>query len=266
VIRRYAFTLGCCTAVVLLSHCARDERRAPAPRTPVIIVSIDTLRADHLSIYGYRGVETPNLAAFAGDAIVFENAYSHCPLTLPSHVAMLSGVLPAENGVRNNLGYRFDGQRVATIPMLLKKQGYSTGAAVSAYVLRGNTGLRDAFDFYDDAIGFESGASLGNLQRPGRMTIAAAEKWISAHSSQPLFFFLHLFEPHSPYDPPEPYRTRYADRPYDGEIAAADDLFGQFIRFLREKNIYDRAAIIVMSDHGEGLGDHGEQEHGISLP
>jgi arylsulfatase A-like enzyme/Flp pilus assembly protein TadD len=237
----------------------------PSRRGPVIIISIDTLRADHLALYGYNGVKTPNIDALAKDGIAFEEAWAHVPLTLPSHVAMLTGKLPAENGVRDNLGYRFDAAAHATIPSLLKTQGYATGAAVSAYVLRGSTGLAAAFDFYDDVMDNTEGSSAGELRRSGTRTLAVSEKWIDENRERPFFFMLHLYEPHAPYDPPEPFRSEYTGHEYDGEIAAADAVVGGFVSFLKEKNLYDNATIIFMSDHGEGLGDHGESQHGLFL-
>src|ERR1035437_2101717 len=234
-----------CTALALLALLAagcRKERPGggllPSKRGPVIIISIDTLRADHLPLYGYNGVKTPNIDAPAKDGIAFEEAWAHVPLTLPSHVAMLTGELPAANGVRNNLGYRFDAATHATIPSLLKKEGYATGAAVSAYVLRGSTGLAAAFDSYDDVMDSSEGASVVELQRSGTRTLAVSEKWIDANRKRPFFFMLHLYEPHAPYDPPEPFRSEYAGHEYDGEIAAADAVVGGFVSFLKEKNLY----------------------------
>lgn len=252
--------------VLLFAACRRREQNVPAPAElpPVILISIDTLRADHLPAYGYKNVATPSIDALRKDGIRFDNAYSHVPLTLPSHVSILTGQLPPDNGVRNNIGFPFDASKHPTIPSLLKTRGYATGAAVSAYVLRGNTGLGAAFDFYDDGIDIVQNQAIGRLQRPGGETEAIAEQWISNHARQPLFFFLHLFEPHTPYSPPEPYRSRFAS-PYDGEIAAADAITGKFIAFLKQRALYDRALIILLSDHGEGLGQHGEDEHGIFL-
>jgi choline-sulfatase len=236
--------------------------RRPAIRQPVIIISVDTLRSDHLPSYGYRGVETPAIAAFSLDAIVFDHAYSHCPLTLPSHATILTGLLPAETGVHDNMGFRLDA-RHPTLAEVLKQNGYATGAAVSAYVLRGETGISRGFDFYDDRIPERAGEALGGIQRSGVETEAIADKWIGDHSGGPFFFFLHLYEPHAPYDAPEPYRSRF--KPYDAEIATADAIVGRFLDSLKRRGLYDRALIVFLSDHGEGLGDHGEDEHGIFL-
>lgn len=254
--------------VVCLAACRRSrEQSLPKignfPGAPVIVISIDTLRADHLPLFGYKSVETPNIDALRRDGILFTNAWSHVPLTLPSHATLLTGQLPADNGVRDNLGYRVVSHGTS-LPEVLHANGYATGAAVSAYVLRGETGLRALFDDYDDAIAFQPGAVLGDVQRPGSQTEAIAERWIASHEQKPFFFLLHLFEPHAPYVPPEPYRSRFSN-PYDGEIATADAIVGSFIASLKKQGVYDRAIIVLLSDHGEGLGDHGEAEHGILL-
>ncbi|PYQ02484.1 MAG: hypothetical protein DMF83_23410, partial [Acidobacteria bacterium] len=256
--------------LISLALAAGCGRRGPAsehfPGAPVILISIDTLRADHLPAYGYSKVETPNIDALQRDSILFENAYSQCPLTLPSHLSMLTGLLPAEHGVRTNLGYRFNGDAHPTLARRLRAHGYATGAAVSAYVLRGATGMNDSLDFFDDAVGsdVEWTPDLSLLQRPGAETARRALAWTEGVKTRPVFLFLHLYEPHLPYEPPEPFRTRYGAT-YDGEIAASDGVVGEFLAQLKRDGIYDRAILLLVSDHGEGLGDHGEQEHGILL-
>ena len=248
---------------LLLLACSREHSQAQyAPGAPVILISIDTLRSDHLPAYGYRGVETPYIDAFRRDAILFRNAYSHCPMTLPSHVSMLTGLLPMQHGVRDNVGFRFDGRKHESLPLILRAHGYAAGAAVSSVVLRGETGLAPLFDDYDDAIETYPGARFAEYQRPGGITEEHAEKWISAHATTPFFFFFHIYEPHVPYDPPEPFRSRYANR-YDGEIATSDAIVGKLLAFLKAKGVYDHAIVVLCSDHGEGLGDHGEQQHSI---
>jgi arylsulfatase A-like enzyme/Flp pilus assembly protein TadD len=253
-----------CLALVAATACARGTKDQ-FPGAPVVLISIDTLRADHLPAYGYAGVQTPHLDRFAKDAILFENAYTHVPLTLPAHVSILTGLLPFEHGVRDNLGYRFDAKSHPTLPGLLKGKGYATGGAVSAYVLRGDTGIADGFDFYDDKIVAPFGAdALGRVQRPGGETAALAARWLEGVKARPFFLFFHTYEPHAPYEPPEPFKSRYA-LAYDGEIAAADQVVGGLLDELRRLGLYDRALVIVLSDHGEGLGEHGEDEHGILL-
>jgi len=245
---------------------ARAAAPAAFPGAPVILISIDTLRADHLPAYGFRDVETPHIDALRRDAVLFASAFSHSPLTLPSHVSFFTGLLPPDHGVRDNVGYRLDARRHKTLARLAKDAGYATGAAVSAFVLRARTGLSDGFDFYEDAIGAPAATqAVSQAQRSGRETVAKGLAWLKATGGKPVFFFLHLYEPHTPYEPPEPFKSRYAARPYDGEIAAADAIVGDFLKTLRDRGLYDRAVVILLSDHGEGLGDHGEDEHGILL-
>ncbi|MFL6245366.1 MAG: sulfatase-like hydrolase/transferase [Thermoanaerobaculia bacterium] len=256
---------GVAAAVLVLAvACGGEHAPRPSNQTPVFLISIDTLRSDHLPAYGYRGVSTPAIDKLRGDGILYEHAYSHCPLTLPSHSTILTGRLPADTGVRDNIGYQLD-PSVPTLAEALGKNGYRTGAAVSSFVLRRNTRIDRGFDFYDDAVEQQSaGTAIGEIQRPGPKTAAIARNWIASNAGNPLFFLLHLYEPHSPYEPPEPFRGRYA-LAYDGEIAAADQIVGEFLDFLRERDLYDRSLIVLFSDHGEGLGDHGEDEHGIFL-
>jgi arylsulfatase A-like enzyme/Flp pilus assembly protein TadD len=223
-----------------------------APDAPVIIISVDTLRADHLPAYGYRAIQTPAIDALRKDAILFANAYSHCPMTLPSHVSLFTGLLPFEHGVRNNLGYTFDGKRHDTLMAMLDRAGYKTGAAVSAYVLRGETGVGSEFDFYEDNVAGATNVSIAEVARAGEKTEEVAWQWIAQQRDEPFFFFLHLFEPHTPYE-----------GSYDAEIVRSDAIVGRFLQRLKQAGIYDRALIFFLSDHGEGLGDHGEGEHGV---
>ncbi len=254
-------------SLTLAARCARGLPPPPAfPGAPVILISIDTLRADHLPAYGYSKVETPNIDALQRDSLLFENALSHCPLTLPSHLSILTGLLPAEHGVRANLGYRFDGNAHPTLARILRRRGYATGAAVSTYVLRAATGINESLDFFDDSVGggVEWTPDVSLLRRPGGETARRALAWVESVKTKPFFLFLHIYEPHLPHDPPEPFRSRYGAT-YDGEVAASDAIVGEFLGQLRRDGIYDRAIILLVSDHGEGLGDHGEQEHGILL-
>jgi arylsulfatase A-like enzyme/Tfp pilus assembly protein PilF len=238
---------------------------APSRTTPVILISIDTLRSDHLPVYGYTRVATPNLDAFRADAILYERAYSHCPLTLPSHTSILTGLLPADHGIRDNIGFTL-AENIPTLPALLRANGYATGAAVSAFVLRKGTGIARGFDAYDDEVEpIGTWQVIARVQRSGGETETVARKWLDAHGDQPFFYFLHLYDPHTPYEPPEPFRTQYRSMPYDGEIAYADHVVGDFLDYLKAKGIYDKALIVILGDHGEGLNDHREEEHGIFL-
>lgn len=238
--------------------------RSAFPQAPVIVISVDTLRSDRLPMYGYGKVETPALDRFRADAILCERAYSHYPMTLPSHVSVLTGQLPPVHGVRDNVGYPFEAGRHPYLPRLFKEAGYETGAAVSSYVLRGETGLAASFDFYEDRFSAAPGATADAAQRPGDETARLALDWIRSRAGKPFFFFFHIYEPHFPYAPQEPFASRYADR-YDGEVATSDKIVGDFLDELRRLGIYDKAVIVLLSDHGEGLGDHGEYQHAIFL-
>jgi choline-sulfatase len=220
--------------------CGRPPERVPAG-TPVVLISIDTLRADHLPAYGYRGVDTPAIDALRRDAVLFKRAYSQTPLTLPSHTSLLTGLLPAETGVRDNVGYRLDparitGHSIPYLPQTLKEHGYATGAAVSAFVLEGRSGLATGFDLYDDAIEFRSRTGLGGLQRPGSETLQVALAWLQSVGQRPFFLFFHIYEPHTPYEPLEPFASRYSSK-YDGEIATADSIVGRLLDNLRQRGL-----------------------------
>ena len=239
----------------------RPAARATADG-PIVLISIDTLRADHLPVYGYTKVRTPAIDALAATGTVFQHAYSHAPQTLPAHTTILTGELPFQTGVRDNIGFTLkDGQW--TLAGALKARGWSTGGFVSAYVLRKATKIDQGFDVYDaDLPAASSEVALGQVQRDGTLTLAAADKWLSGRASDRVFLFLHLYEPHKPYTPP----ARFAEfAPYDGEIAYADEIVGKLMDRLRALGLFDKAAIFLLADHGEGLGDHGEQEHGMFL-
>jgi choline-sulfatase len=252
--------------VLVASGCGGDDD-APAVRvpdgTPVVVISVDTLRSDRLPMYGYGGVETPALDALRADSILFEHAYAHVPLTLPSHLSMFTGKLPPGHGVRDNLGYEIDTAAHPWLPRILQESGYATGGAVSAFVLRRSTGMGDGFDFYEDRV-VQRNFLLGDAQRTGDRTLDAAREWLESVHEEPFFFFFHIYEPHLPLSAPEPFASRFDD-PYDAEVASADAIVGDLLDRLRELGVYDRSVILFVSDHGEGLGDHGLVEHGPLL-
>ncbi len=236
---------------------------SPSPGAPVVVISIDTLRSDRLPAYGYAGIETPAIDALAADAILFERAYAQYPLTLPSHATLLTGQLPTVNGVRDNASYRLAPDYPIYLPRLLRAAGYATGAAVSSFAIRGFTGLGQGFDVYDDEMKQDTGP--WGSERDGPSTLAAALEWLdTVEPAKPFFLFFHLYEPHLPLTPPEPFRTRYGET-YDAEIAAADAVVGQLMAELKQRGLYHDSLIVFVSDHGEGLNDHGEEGHGIFL-
>jgi choline-sulfatase len=251
-------------AALLLPGC-RSRPQETWPEASVVLVSIDTLRADHLPLYGYARGSTPTLDALGREGIVFDSVFSHCPLTLPAHASMLTGLIPPHHGVHDNAGFTLKpGTR--TLAARFHDAGRATGGAVSAFVLRSSTGIAQGFDSYDDEIVQDpSQEDMGNQQRDGAISVASLLKWIEAQGGRPFFAFLHLYEPHTPYTPPSPYKERFADRPYDGEIAYADELVGRLLAPLRARGALDHIVVAVTADHGEGLGEHGEQEHGFFL-
>jgi choline-sulfatase len=247
---------------VLIAGCSREAAQPAAAETPVFIISIDTLRSDHLSTYGYKGATQPSIDAFRKDAILYESAFSQCPQTLVAHASMFTGLIPPGHGVRDNLGYVLKSEH-PTLASILGNHGYATGAAVSTYVLRKATNVGSGFTFYDDALDYGLTAVKNHAERDGDRSRQALERWIQETPQRRVFGFLHLYEPHAPYLPPPEYRT-HRD-PYDDEIGYADAIVGRFLATLRSAGRYDDALIIITSDHGEGLGDHGEDEHGVFL-
>lgn len=235
----------------------------PAGRS-IVVVSIDTLRSDRLPAYGYEAVETPAIDALRSDSILYERAYSPVPLTLPAHASLLTGLLPPDHGVRDNAGYRLEKEAGPTVAEILGEEGYATGAAVSAYVMRAETGLARGFDHYDDRLSAAAQATIAEIQRPGGETLEVALDWLETVEQEPFFLLFHIYEPHTPWQPPPDLAARYG-RTYDGEVAAADAIVGRLVEALRRRDLYEGSTVVLLSDHGEGLGDHGETEHGVLL-
>jgi arylsulfatase A-like enzyme len=245
---------------------------APVPG-PIILISIDTLRADHLPIYGYNRIRTPAIDALASDGIVFDRAYSHSPQTLPSHIAMLTGRLPFETGVRDDdADLLKPNERL--LSQMLRDRGYATAGIVSTGLLRRATGVAQGFDFFDDPstppeAGLADDAELtpGQRRRDGNESEAIAEHWLDSVGSTRVFLFLQLDDPHAPHAPDHAVHAAAgaSELPYDQQIAYVDDALGRFVRYLKKHQLYDQSTIVLVSDHGEGLGDHGEQQHGLFL-
>ncbi len=243
-------------ALVITTWVQRDTTAGP-----VILISIDTLRADRLPVYGYAAGQTPAIDRLANDGHVFEQAWTSSPQTLPAHSTIFSGLQPFAHGVRDNIGFTL-GPDTPWVPALLQEAAVPSAAFVSSFVLRRQTGFARGFSHFDDQLP-PSGPNrtLGEVQRAGQDTLAAAQKWLA--SAPPRYFlFFHIYEPHKPYTPPVVPAS--GDR-YDGEVTHADAIVGQLIETLRARGDYDRATVILLSDHGEGLGDHGEEEHGSFL-
>ena len=265
--RRTLSGLLCAGATVPLLLAAAGCRRDPAPPAAarhLVLVTIDTLRADRLGCYGSRDVATPNLDRLAREGALAAEATVHVPLTRPSHASLLTGRLPAEHGLRDNVTPPLAAS-VPTMAEILRKAGFATGAFVSAVVLSAQSGLGRGFETYDDRLeaGADDARFLNSIQRRGDVTTAAAVSWLEGQRDKRLFAWLHLYDPHDPYEPPEPYASRYVGRPYDGEVAWSDELVGRLDQALERLGLRDDTLLVVTSDHGEGLGEHGESVHGF---
>lgn len=229
----------------------------------VILITIDTLRADALGVYGNSKVATPWIDRLAHEGVMFENAHAHNVVTFPSHSNILSGFLPTFHGVRDNTGFRFPAN-LKTLATRLKEKGFRTGGFVSAFVLNSRFGLNQGFDVYDDRTAtLEHQSPFMVPDRSGPSTVAAATKWIDAQGDAQFFAFIHLYEPHFPYRPPEPFKSRHPEKPYDGEVEAVDAALEPVLSKVMEGRLKGKVLVILTADHGESLGEHGEETHGI---
>jgi arylsulfatase A-like enzyme/cytochrome c-type biogenesis protein CcmH/NrfG len=251
--------------MALTTFCAAAQTPAkPAPN--VVLITVDTLRADHLGCFGYKQIKTPNIDGLAADGARFDRAFAVVPVTLPSHSSMLTGTYPMLSGMHD-----FSGNKLSplqpTLASVLKQAGYQTGAVIGAAVLDSRFGLNRGFDFYYDHFDFSrlDEANLDEMERPGNVVADVALDWLAKNSQKKFFLWMHLYDPHFPYHPPEPYSREYAAQPYDGEIAFADEQVGRLLRFLKENGIYRNTMIVLCGDHGESLGEHGEKTHGFFI-
>src|SRR5947208_4403693 len=241
--------------------------RTKASPPNVVLITIDTLRADHVHCYGYEKIQTPALDALAADGVRFTQAFTPSPITNTSHTTILTGLLPSSHGV-TDFALPLASSH-ATWADLLKGEGYHTAAFIGAVILDAKSlapGLDRGFDFYDNFPEHsESKSRWGRVERRGMDVVQHAETWLTAHPAGPRFAWVHLYDPHDPYEPPAPYSEIYKDRLYDGEIAYADSALGNFVQYLKKSGWYENSIIIVVGDHGEGLGEHHEETHGIFL-
>ena len=236
----------------------------PLPPPNVLLITIDTVRADRLGAYGYARAATPVIDRLARDGVRFADATTQAPLTGPAHAALLTGVYPARLGVRDNATTPVPASAV-TAAELFKARGYRTGGFVGAFILSAAYGFAQGFDAFDAEFpGFSGGLKL-QVQRRGDAVVDAALKWIEGGGPQPFFGWVHLYDAHAPYDPPAPFAARFTASPYDGEIAYVDACIGRLVAALERSGRLDRTLIALVADHGESLGEHGEQEHGMFL-
>jgi arylsulfatase A-like enzyme/Tfp pilus assembly protein PilF len=244
---------------------------APAGRDNVLLITLDTVRADHLGSYGHPRARTRHLDRLAAEGVRFEWAFSPAPITLPAHASILTGLYPFEHGVRNN-GNFYLGDTFDTLATVLAGQGYRTAAFVSAFVLDRRYGLGRGFQLYDDRMqGGQPQVLSLEAERRGDHTAEAMVRWLEGYAAEtggasapgrpPFFVWLHLYDPHEPYRPPQPFRDAFSDAPYDGEIAFDDSVVAYVRDRLGQLGLLDRTVIAIIGDHGESLGDHGEETH-----
>ena len=253
---RYALA-GLCAVPLLLTGARKVDDWAPIKN--VLIVTLDTTRADYLPAYGSRNLETPALDRLAREGVVFEQATTSAPLTLPAHCTIFTGLFPPHHGVRDNADRALPDTQT-TLAEVLKNRGMRTAAFVGSIVVGENRGLTQGFDTYSAPVrtGFHEG-----MRRPGQAVVDDALAWLQRPESSPFFAWVHLFDAHAPYALPEPYRTIYQDAPYLGALAVLDAQVARLVEALEARGELDRTLIVVASDHGESLGDHGEDSHGI---
>ncbi len=236
-----------------------------APDTPLnlILLSLDTTRSDRFSCYGHPGNSTPHLDRLAAEGILFENAFTPVPITLPAHTTMLTGLYPHQHGVRNNGSYVLAASQIS-LAELLQERGYQTGAVLGAFPVDHRFGLAQGFDFYDDNFRLSSkGREDQFTQRLATEVTTLALNWIDQQRDTPFFLWAHYFDPHAPYTAPEPFRLRFPDDPYTAEIAYMDAEIGRLIDGLAAQGLLEHTVILVAGDHGEALGEHGEQTHSV---
>ena len=262
-----ALVLGLCALGAVVS-CQRPPKPAAQSLRPlnVVVVTIDTLRPDHLHCYGYAKIETPNIDAVARSGTLFENAVTQTPLTPPSHASIFTGLNPPSHHVRNTGGFILPSPSI-TLATILQQQGWDTAAFISSAVLKKFFGLNQGFAVYDDQMpkpgkGHEF---IEDAERPAWETVDRAIRWLGTQSGKPYFLWVHVYDPHAPYQPPSPYKEQYKDRLYDGEIAYTDQELGRLFAAIRKKSPADQTLIAILSDHGESLGEHGEYTHGVFL-
>jgi arylsulfatase A-like enzyme/tetratricopeptide (TPR) repeat protein len=230
----------------------------------VLLITLDTTRADRLGAYGYAKAKTPNLDSIARNGVRFANAYAQVPLTLPSHTSIMTGTYPLTHGVHNNGAYVLPPGAV-TLAKVLKDKGLKTAAFVASFSVDSRFGLNQGFDVYDDNFQSDAPFKAANAERKAEQVYGAFLPWFDKLKDEQFFCWLHFFDPHLPYNPPSPYREQFADRLYDGEVAYMDYIVGLVMRKLLDRNLLGKTLIVVAADHGEAFGEKGESGHGVFL-
>ncbi|MEO6829140.1 MAG: sulfatase-like hydrolase/transferase [Acidobacteriaceae bacterium] len=260
----------CTVALLTLAACKSSPRKAAATSAAlkpinVVVITLDTVRADHLHCYGNKNIQTPTIDGLARQGVLFEKAVAQTPLTQPSHASMFTGTNPNVHKVRDTGGFALQPSSV-TLATILQRHGWSTAAFVSSSVLKKVFGFNQGFSVYDDHMP-ETGNDNGEpvAVRRASLTVDRALAWLNAQSTQPFFVWVHFYDAHQPYNPPEEFRRQYPHNLYDAEIAYTDQQLGRFLDAVRKKSPAEKTLIFLLADHGESLGDHGEFEHGVFL-
>lgn len=249
-----------CVLIAVVVWCTVGDAPQEPLKSNVVLISMDTCRADRLSCYGYSRGTTPHIDALAREGVLFSNVISPAPSTLPAHCSMLTGTNPPTHGVHGNHDYRLPDSNV-TLAEVLRDHGYVTAAFLGAFVLHNQFGLAQGFDTYDDYMDSDAGGPNVRSERRADAVSDPAEAWLEEHAEDRFFLFLHYYDPHAPYSPPEPYASEFSGDSYAGEIAYVDSQVGRIVDKLESLGLYDSTTIVVTADHGEGLGEHGEAWH-----
>ncbi len=249
--------LRCFFIAFVITHAPLADVNAQENRQQnVLLISIDTLRADRLSCYSTEHLRTPNIDKFAERGVLFSKAFAHTSTTLPSHTNMLCGTTPLHHGVHDNFNFAL-GREFLTLTEHLKASGYSTGAFIGGFPLDSRFGLDQGFDVYDDDFGKKS-----ELEIRAEFVVDKAISWLEVQNN-PWFLWVHCYDPHDPYEPPEPFLKQYENDVYNGEVAYVDHVLGELYSYLEKHNLFDNTLIVFTGDHGEALGQHGEVTHGF---
>lgn len=263
-----AFITGFCTLALLAVVSCKSSPKKEGPTSAlkpvnVVFITLDTVRADHLHCYGDKNIQTPTIDGLAARGVLFEKAVAQAPLTLPSHASMFTGTNPNVSGVRDTGGFVLKSSSIV-LAKILEEHGWDTAAFVSAYVFKRVFGFNQGFSVDDDRM--PGGTKGEDTTRPANITVDHALAWLKTQSTQPFFVWLHFYDAHEPYVPPPPqFHKQFSKDPYDAEIAFVDQQLGRFLDAVKKKSPPGKTMIVLLSDHGEGLGDHGEYQHGIFL-
>ena len=258
-----AVTIACIVCTAAIVFYVLQQKHAKAGAKNVLIITLDTTRADHIGIYGCDKAETPNIDALAGQGTLFEKTSTSVPITLPSHCSIFTGTNVLYHQVRNN-GTYFLPKEVQTLAEILEKKDYNTAAFIASFTLDSRFGLDRGFHVYNDNLILkQTHVKTFDSERPAELVFKDFADWFQENYEEKFFSWVHFYDPHLPYSAPEPYKSRFQDNPYDGEIAYMDEYIGKIISLLKEKNVLQNTLVVIMGDHGEAFGEHGELGHGF---